>query len=129
MAVFLAVHPAGAATSVYTGFLTHAQFTTRLPGQLGWPPGSGNSGGQTQSNTGSNSVGPGQVQNPSTIVPAGQATLQFDDVTLSWSLTGTYSGFQGSILGVELFGAAKMGFDAPESTRYVFPLENEGENV
>lgn len=124
--------PASAATSVYISVLTHSQFTRRLPGQIGPPQGNGTSGGQTVSNSGSNSVGPGQVENPSgpEVIyppnPGGQATLQFDDLTLSWSLSGTYSGFSGSILGVELFGAARVGYDAPPATRYVFPLQNDG---
>lgn len=87
------------------------------------PPGGSPNTGQEGPPPSTSEVAPPQTPNS---LPWGRAVLQFDDDTLAWSLSGNYGNFQGNILGVELFGAAAMGFSAPVETRYSFLLENDG---
>jgi hypothetical protein len=130
IAFLSAAIPACAATWISSSVMTQGQFTTRTPGQVGPPTGNGTSGGQTTSNSGTNGVGGPQEPNnpgaPDPEQPNGQATFRFDDVSMTWSVQGSYGGFASGILGVELFGPAPFGYDATAATRYSFLLENDG---
>lgn len=115
---------AGAATWIYSSVLTPGQFAARPAEQpMASPPAVAPNTGQQGPPPSTSELGPPQTLNNLT---RGQAVLQFDDDSLAWSVSGTYNHFQGNILGVELFGAAAMGYSAPTATRYAFVLENDG---